>query len=205
MVDSLKNMKENKIGEENKMRKLIFVTGNKEKIAIAKMALENTQFKIEARKIYCEEIQSDKIEDIVAKSAEFALKVLHSELIKVDSGLFIEALGGFPGPYSAFVEKKLDAKLILKMMKGMDNRKAFYKESLAYCNTWEPTIIFSSYTYGHISKKSSGKYGLNFDRIFIANGDSKTMAHFIDEERIKRYSNKNWIRLVSFLVKKFKN
>ena len=188
--------------EDNRMRKLIFVTGNMEKIAIARMALQNTRFEIEVKKINCEEIQSDNIEDIAVKSAEFASKILDSALVKVDSGLFIEALNGFPGPYSAFVEGKLDAKLILRMMKGLDNRKAFYKEALAYCSSGNPTVVFSSYTHGHISLRASGKLGWNFDRIFIANKDNKTMAHFQDKERISRYSNKNWKDLIAFLEKK---
>jgi XTP/dITP diphosphohydrolase len=198
MNSPFKNAKNEKL-RGDKMTKLIFVTGNKEKIAIANMALRNTKFQIEPRKIYCEEVQSDDIEDIASKSALFASKALNLELVKVDSGLFIEALNGFPGPYSAFVEGRLDAKLILKMMEGEANRSAFYKEALAYCKPGEIPIVFSALTRGHISLRASGKLGWNFDRIFIADGDTKTMAHFDDEERVSKYNNENWKRLILYL------
>lgn len=187
--------------DNNNVKKLIFVTGNKEKIAIANLALQDTRFEIEVQKISCEEIQSEDIEEIAAKSAIFASRKLNKEVVKVDSGLFIEVLNGFPGPYSAFVEKKIQAHLILKMMRGAENRRAFYKESLAYCKPGEDPVIFSTFTFGNISLRTSGEFGWNFDRIFIVEGDVKTMANFSDEKRIAKYSNKNWINLVAFLEK----
>jgi XTP/dITP diphosphohydrolase len=183
-----------------KIKKLIFVTGNKEKIAIANTVLQNTKFEIETQKIYCEEIQSDDIEEIASKSAQYASNILKKTVIKVDSGLFIKALNEFPGPYSAFVEKKINAELILKMMKGEKNRTAYYKEALAYCKPGENPIIFSTFTYGNIALRAKGKYGWNFDRIFITNGDNQTMANFPDKERIAKYSNKNWKKLLKLLT-----
>lgn len=179
-----------------------FVTSNNEKLAIAEKALKDSQFQVVGKKIDCEEVQSDDVEEIAAKSAKFASEKLEESVIKVDSGLFIEALGGFPGPYSSFVEKRLRSELILKMMKGTSNRRAFYKEALAYCELGREPIVFTAFTYGHISRRASGKLGWNFDRIFIANGDKKTMAHFSDKERIAKYSDKNWKKLSSFLEKK---
>ena len=178
---------------------LCFVTGNKEKLAVAKLALKGQPIKIISTKIDCEEIQSESVEEIAIKSAIFAMKKIHKPLVKIDAGLFIGALDGFPGPYSAFVEKKLKARNILQMMKGVSNRKAFYQEVLVFLEAGKEPVVFVTFTYGHIARRSSGKFGWNFDRIFIANGDKKTMANFNDQERIAKYSNKHWQELVLFL------
>ena len=78
------------------MEKLIFVTGNKEKLNIARAALKGTGIEIINQKIKCPEIQLDDIEEIAKFSAKYASDRLKSNVIKVDSGLFIEAFDGFP-------------------------------------------------------------------------------------------------------------
>lgn len=80
------------------MKKLIFVTGNKEKLNIAKAALKETGLEIINKKIKCPEIQLDDTEEIAKFSAKYASDRLKSNVIKVDSGLFIEAFDGFPRP-----------------------------------------------------------------------------------------------------------
>lgn len=78
------------------METLTFVTGNKEKLNIARAALEGTGINIINKKINCPEIQLDDTEKIAKYSAKYASDVLQTDVVKLDSGLFIEALGGFP-------------------------------------------------------------------------------------------------------------
>ena len=86
-------------------------------------------------------------------------------------------------------------------MQGKSNRAAFYKEVMAFCEYGKEPITFSTYTKGIISEKISGTNGWNFDRIFILDGDTKTMANYTDEERAKMYSHENWINLANYLRK----
>ena len=109
---------------------------------------------------------------------------------------------GSRGPYSEYVERKLDAKDIIKLMQGNSNRKAFYKEVMAYCEYQKDPITFTTYTKGNISEIVSGTEGWNFDRIFILEGYTKTMANYTDEERAKMYSHENWINLSNYLKSK---
>lgn len=186
-------------------RTIVFITGNKEKIAAARLALEGTGFELVAKKIDCVEIQADDVSEIAKESAKFASNILKEDIIKTDTGLFIEALNGFPGPYSAYVEKRLKANDVLKMMKGVKNRKAYYKDALAYCEFGKEPVIFECYTYGRISDKEDGSFGMEFDKIFVVDGDSKTMASYDDNKRIKRYNSEKWKKLVEYLRKKVKS
>ena len=87
-------------------------------------------------------------------------------------------------------------------MSGKNNRKAFYKEVLAYCEYKKEPITFTTYTRGSISQEISGKEGWNFDRIFMLEGDKLTMANYSDVERAKKYSHENWIKLTEYIRRK---
>ena len=67
------------------------------------------------------------------------------------------------------------------------------------------TTAFNIFLQGEISSELSGIYGLNFDRIFIVKGDIMTMANLDDKERIKRYTNENWKKLIEFLKNEIEN
>ena len=155
---------------------ILFITGNKEKIALANAILNPKNIKVKALKIDCPEIQEDDNEKIAISSAKYASEFMKSNVVKVDTGFYIEALDGFPGPYAEYVERKLDAEDILKMLADKTNRTAYYKEVLAYCEYGKEPITFTTYTYGKINTELSGTEGYNYDRIFICDGDDKTMA-----------------------------
>lgn len=178
---------------------ILFATGNKEKIAIANSILSIKNIKINPIKIECPEIQSDDNEQIAIESAKYASNLVQSNIVKVDTGFYIEALNGFPGPYAEYIERKLDAQDILYMMQSKSNRTAYYKEVLAYCEYKGEPVTFTTYTYGQISTELSGSYGYNFDRIFILNGDYETIANFNQEQRSKKYSHENWEKLIDYL------
>lgn len=180
---------------------ILFITGNKEKIAIASRILDKENIKLKTMKIECPEMQSDDNEIIAKESAKYASHFTKTDVVKVDTGFYIEALNGFPGPYAEYVERKLDAQDILKMMANKTNRTAYYKEVLAYCEYGKEPIIFVTYTYGKISTELSGSEGYNYDRIFICDGDDKTIANFTNEQRKEKYSHSNWEKLVNYLKK----
>ena len=180
--------------------KLLYVTGNQEKIAIAHVALKSlANIEIIGMKIDCPELQSDDSRVIAKHSAKYASNYTQQSVIKTDSGLFIEELNGFPGPYSEYVERKLDAQDIINLMKGKSNRKAYYKEALVFCEYLGKPVVFEAFTYGVISDVVDGNQGSNFDRIFICDGDFKTMANFSLETRVRKYSHENWGNLSSYL------
>ena len=136
----------------------LFITGNKEKIQIAENEVKNTNIKIIPKKIECIEIQDDDNLNIANYSSKYASDVTNNNVVKIDTGFYIEELNGFPGPYAEYVERKLTSSDILNMMKGKTNRRAYYKEVLSYCEKDKEPVCFTSYTYGTNAYKESGKY-----------------------------------------------
>jgi XTP/dITP diphosphohydrolase len=109
-----------------------FVTSNKGKVANAKIALK--QFGISVKQINFDlvESRSEDPEEIALEKAQQAYAKLKKPVIVEDSGFFIDSLGGFPMTHIKFSLKTLGVKNVLKMMKGVKNRKSEWRMTLAY-------------------------------------------------------------------------
>ena len=118
------------------MKKITYVTGNWAKIMSARQLLEPLGFEIEQVKMDVPEIQHDSIEEVAKFSAKWASDKLGKTVLKNDSGLCIESLNGFPGPYTHYVDDTLGEDGVLKLLEGVEYRKAYFIEVLAY---WERT------------------------------------------------------------------
>ncbi|MGQ9781730.1 MAG: XTP/dITP diphosphatase [Nitrososphaeria archaeon] len=162
-------------------RKLFFATDNQHKILEAQQILsefEITVEKIQTRKI---EIQANELEDVVS----FALKQIETgnmPIVVEDSGLFIDKLNGFPGPYSSFVFKKIGCDGILKLMEGEHQRDARFVSVVGYKDN-ERETIFKGEIRGTISLNKIGESGFGFDPIFIPEGSTQTFAEMEMSEK----------------------
>ncbi len=183
--------------------KITYVTGNKYKIELAQRILGPLGIEVVQKKIYCPEIQDNEIENVSKFSSKYAANELNETVIKNDSGLVIEALNGFPGPYTAYVEDTLTEDGILKLMTNQSNRNAYFVEVISYCEPNKEPISFTSKTYGSIATKKAGEYGWSYDRIFVPKGQSKTLAEFTDDERWKFWTDDAYIQLKDYLFKQF--
>ncbi|MCG3107934.1 dITP/XTP pyrophosphatase [Metallosphaera sp. J1] len=122
--------------------------------------------KVDAPKL---EIQADSLEEIVRYSAVTFYSLYRSPLIVEDSGLFVEALRGFPGPYTNYVKRTLDCEGILKLMEGLSDRKAYFRSVIAYIDG-ERLALFKGEVSGRIAETMRGDKGFGFDPIFIPDG-----------------------------------
>ncbi len=163
------------------MRKIIFVTGNAHKVKEAGEILSPLGIVVEQNDCGYPELQADFLEEIAKFGAEWAANKLNHEVIVDDSGLFIEALGGFPGPYSAYVFDKLGNRRILCLMEGETNRNAVFKCAIGYCRPNEKALVFSGEVKGKIAKEIRGSAGFGYDPIFVVNG--KTFGEMREEEK----------------------
>lgn len=90
------------------------------------------------------EIQSPNIATIAAHGAREAYAHADGPVLVDDAGLFVDALGGFPGPYSSYVEDTLGiervGRLVAEDEAGEDGddtsdaHRAAFRCVLAYCD-----------------------------------------------------------------------
>lgn len=184
------------------MKKITYATGNWSKVLSAKQILEPLGFEIDNQKIDTTEIQADTVEEVAKFSAKEASEKLKCNVLKNDTGLFVEGLGGFPGPYTHYVDEKLGEDGILKLLEGVENRNACFREAFAYCEYGKEPVVFTSVTKGKIALEKSGEYGWSWDFIFIPDGYDKTMGCYPDEERCFVWNTDAYYELAEYLKNK---
>ena len=178
-----------------------FVTSNKGKVKEFKQILE-PEIKVNHIKISYPEIRSENSEEISRHSAKELAEKLQKPVVVEDSGLFIDALNGFPGTYSATVHKKIGLKGIIKLMEGVKDRQCTYKSAVAYCKPEKKAISFLGEEKGNVAESIRGDYGFGHDPIFIPEGSSKAYGEIKNCEEIKKFRRRAVLRLRNYLLKK---
>ena len=169
---------------------LFFATGNVHKVEEVKLILKDYPVTIEQVDAKCLEIQADEVEEIAKTSAIYATQERWTPVFVEDTGLFIEALKGFPGPYASYVYKTIGRKGVLKLLNGIANRKAEFKSAIAFCIPKEQPVCFLGTVSGRISMEERGVHGFGYDPIFEPDsGGGKTFAEMTIDEK-NRYSHR---------------
>ncbi len=121
------------------------------------------------------EIQSDNLEEIAVFSSLQAYTILRKPVFVEDAGLFVEGLGGFPGPYSSYVYRTIGVEGLLRLVEGRDRRAVFISVISYFDGSGEPHIFRGS-VKGSIAKAPGGRGGFGFDPIFIPEGYDETFS-----------------------------
>jgi XTP/dITP diphosphohydrolase len=166
---------------------VFFATGNIHKFNEARVLLAKYGIAAGMLKAKTVEIQSDSLTAIAASSASDAYKRCHLPLIVEDAGLFVDALKGFPGPYSAYVYKTVENQGLLKLMENVHKREATFRSAVAFCDNENGKITcFTGETAGKITAKErmlDFKSAFGFDPIFQPMESAKTFAEMTIQEK----------------------
>jgi len=126
------------------------------------------------------ELRSENIEEIAYAKAQSAFEELKRPLIVDDTGFFIDAFNGFPGPYAAYVLRTVGVNGILKLMEGVTDRNASFVTSIGYADERE-VRVFSGTIQGTIATEKRGAAGFGYDPIFLMG--NRTLAEMALEEK----------------------
>lgn len=176
-----------------------FVTSNKNKVREFRQILE-PEIQVNHIKISYPELRSDNPEEIARHSAEMLANRLRKAVVVEDSGLFIEALKGFPGTCSAYIHKRIGLHGIIKLMKDVRNRTCTYKSAVAYCKPNKKAISFLGEEKGKVAERIKGSYGFGHDPIFIPDGNNKTYGKMKNCEKVKKFRRKAVLKLRDYLL-----
>ena len=157
------------------MEIITFASTNQNKFFEVQLILSTRNVSVEFAKISLVEIQSDSLEEIAREKAKTAFAEVGRQVIVEDDGLFIDSLGGFPGPYSSFVFRTIGNDGILKLLTGSANRSAYFRSLIAFYNGITLSIS-EGRVDGRISERVTEDGGWGYDPIFVPNGTDLTFA-----------------------------
>jgi len=164
--------------------RIAFITGNKGKWEEAREALAPLGYEVEQVKLDLPEPQADDLEVVARAKVEAAKRHLPGAFFVDDAGLFVDALKGFPGVYSAYVLKTLGSGGILRLLEGQPNRGARFE---AVVGAWHPrkgAHFFRGVCRGTIAPAArDAGHGFGFDPIFIPEGQTATFAELPTVEK----------------------
>lgn len=174
-------------------RKLTYLTTNPHKVREANHIFKERygfEVQIVAPDFEVLEIQAKNSAEVALFSAEYASNILHIPCLKSDTSLYIDALGGLPGPYNAYFDKQIGVNKFLSMLKGETNRKARLEHCFAYCAPNEEPVLFSGGSTGRIALETAGTIGRWHDMFFIPDGETETLSQL--RERDYDYETQFW-------------
>src|SRR5260370_15060998 len=169
-------------------RTLWFVTQNAHKYQEASRTLDPFGIRIRKLESPKTEIQSVDLGDIAKFAAEEAAEKYNRTVVVEDSGLFVKALNGFPGPYSSYVHATIGVEGLVRLMSQKLRREAYFQASLVVASPRGTSQEFSGRAYGTISHKPAGKQGFGFDPIFTPKDTRKKFAHY-ESDLMHKYSH----------------
>ena len=174
------------------MNKAIYLTTNKGKFEEAKRIFKNYDIEIEVvnPNFDIPEIQANNCGDVASFSVKYACEKLKVACVKSDTGLYLDCLGGLPGPYNAFFCNQIKTEHFLELIKNEKNRTAYLEDAFAYCEPGEEPIVFIGRQKGKISYEARGTIGKWHDFFFIPDGEEKTLSEL--REINPEYESKFW-------------
>jgi XTP/dITP diphosphohydrolase len=151
------------------MSKLYFATSNRNKLREARKILG---LRIRQLRMKIVEPQLWSINAVSREKAKQAYAAVRKPVFVEDTAIYIRGLKGFPGPFIYWVRKTVGNKGLLKLMKGVKDRRAEAKAVITHYNG-RAFKQFVGSVKGRIAQRERGG-GWGFDPIFIPQGYRKT-------------------------------
>lgn len=171
-------------------RKIVFATNNAHKLEEAReIAGENLEI-LSLADINChDEIPetSDTLEGNALIKARWVKEKYGHDCFSDDTGLFVDALDGAPGVYSARYagEHCTPADNVAKMLRELDgerNRSARFRTIVAFVTDKEEQL-FEGAVEGHIANREHGNGGFGYDPIFVPEESGMAFAEMTPEAK----------------------
>jgi XTP/dITP diphosphohydrolase len=166
---------------------VFFATNNINKFNEARKVLAEYKIAVGMLRVKALEIQNDGLKEIAESSVIDAFEKVKLPIIVEDAGLFVDALGGFPGPYAAYVYKTISNKGLLRLMERLEDRHAGFQSVIAYFSSGlKSPVCFDGEVVGEITReerKGEGDSSFGFDPVFKPAGSSKTFAEMSTVEK----------------------
>lgn len=172
-------------GEVDGGRVLRVVTSNDGKAREFAEALAGIPWRVERVALSYAELQADSLDEVAITSARWLLasEEVEAPFVLEDAGLFVDALGGFPGVYSAYVYRTVGCEGVLRLLGEAGERSARFESRVALCLGPDRLELLPGTCHGTIVREGRGSGGFGFDPIFVPEGEERTFAEMTIVEK----------------------
>lgn len=161
---------------------ITFVTGNAGKLSEARERLEPLGFTVEGDDRGYPEVQAEDLETVCRFGLDALKGRVEVPFMLEDAGLFVDALGGFPGVYASFAYGTIGNEGILKLMEGVEGRSARFRSVIGF-HDGDESRFFDGVVEGRMSLEERGAEGFGFDPIFVPQGGKRTFSEMTQAEK----------------------
>lgn len=162
--------------------RLVFVTGNEGKVRELRQLLPAWDVVQDGRGY--PEVQAESLEEVCRFGAQHLLAGgLAPPFVLEDSGLFVPALGGFPGVYSRHALETLGCDGLLRLLGDGRDRAAWFATCLLLVDASGTPHAFLGRCDGSIATQAVGDGGFGFDPVFVPDGWTRTFAQATAAEK----------------------
>jgi XTP/dITP diphosphohydrolase len=177
---------------------LTFVSTNGGKFREVRSILAEYDVAVRWRRQELPELQADDLESVVASKLDVASGLGRAVLVE-DSGLFLPALGGFPGVYSAYALETIRLQGVLRLLKG--HRRTAVFRTVAGLAIGTRRWTRSGESRGRISDGPRGQSGFGYDPIFIPEGERRTFGQLEPAEKNRHSHRARAMRRIGQLLR----
>lgn len=156
----------------------MFVTGRPEKALEA----ERLGFPLERVDLDLSEPQALDPAEVAEAKARAAFERLGRAVLVEDSGLAVDAWGGFPGALVKWLEKSAGLDAIARMLDAFPDRGARAVCVIAYFDG-EGMRTARGVSRGSIAASPRGSHGFGWDALFVPEGEERTFAEMGPAEK----------------------
>ena len=172
-------------------RRLVIASGNAGKLREYRDLLAGTGLELIAFDGEAEE-SGETYADNARLKAEEACGRSELPSIGDDSGIEVEALGGFPGLHSARLaptQKERTAEVLSRLQGHPRPWKARFVCVIALARRGHPTEFYEGDCHGEVVPEWRGEGGFGYDPVFLVPGTGKTFGEMEPDEK-RKYSHR---------------
>jgi non-canonical purine NTP pyrophosphatase (RdgB/HAM1 family) len=159
---------------------IYFITSNEKKFKEASNIIPN----LEMLNLDLPEIQEIDAKKIIESKLKEAFKHHNGEFIVEDTSLYLEALGGFPGPLIKWMLQSIGNRGIFNLTDKLSNKDAIAKTIIGYAKNKEEVHYFEGSIKGNIIQPEV-KNGFGWDPLFQPQGFNTSFAQLSIEDKNK--------------------
>ncbi|HCH34922.1 MAG: Non-canonical purine NTP pyrophosphatase [Candidatus Saccharibacteria bacterium GW2011_GWC2_48_9] len=179
------------------MKQVHLLTGNLGKIKAANHIFNKYGIEVHPLALDIPEIQADTSLDVAVDMVKKAFNLTGKAVIREDHSFYIDELG-IPGPFMAYVDKRVSTDSLLKILNTLSSRTGYFELSAAFADEDGKVSEFSYKVPIEFALEPKGDESQRWERLIKFPNDTKVFAEYNESERVSTWS-KNYEQIAQMI------